>query len=375
MRQTHWKPDGRLEARIYQFAAQRPWAERIDDLSLTPEQKAEEIADLFFENRTFVAEVKALSTDTSPKITPILKPHEESEHWPLFYGTRELSDILPSLPNAEDIRRELYEAVSSAIPTLVRKGNRQIRTTKRTFDLPEARGVLIVLNDLVGILTPEIIAHRVAATLVKRHPDKSLQFPEIDAVWIISEQHTVQVTSSLKGFPAVVVMHPAKPEDALTAEFLRRMQGFWAAFNGLPLVRMQQHDTVRTLKYDAAPSDATEEPPIRMQDHWVAEYHARPYLRSLSDEELRTYGAKLGAETGNMFLKGSRSRHHERRRGVRRFAEFMEEFNYRKMDLRSLAPYNDAARIFLPARVRNDPGQHDVSSGEVSERISENPDT
>lgn len=361
MTSQEWRPSGSLEARLYKFAATRPRAEKIDDLTLTAEQKAEEIADLFFEDRTFVAEVKALSTDTSAKISTILKPYEDTVDWPLFYGARDIGDIIPSLPNPDELRKELYEAVSSAIPTLVRKANRQIRTTKQTFGLADAHGILIVLNDLVGILTPEIIVHRIGATLMKRHPDKSLQFPEIAGVWVISEQHTVQITPSLKGLPAVVMMHPALEGDGLTDEFLRRIQGFWAAFNGLPLVRIKP-EAYKDLKYQPTDASKGEEGPVRMQDHWVSEYHTRPYLRSLSDDELRIYGAKLGAESGNMFLKGSRSRHHERICGVRRFGEFMEEFNHRKMDLRSLAAYNEAARIFLPSRVRNDEDEEENGS-------------
>jgi hypothetical protein len=356
MNHPEWKPDGSLEERIYRFAEQHPFAEVIDRLDLTPEQKDAEKADLFFESRTFIAEVKALSTDTSHKINALLEVYEQTEDWPLFYGRRDIGDILPHLPDADAIRKKLYEAVSSAIPELVRKANRQIRVTKQTFGVPNARGILIVLNDLVDILNPEVIAHRIGATLAKKNPDKSLQFPEILEVWIVSEQHMVQLTPTLRAFPEIVMPHPSLPEDALTSEFLRRIQGFWATFNGLPVVWLQP-DQFKNLKYEPTVAAVDANAPVTTSEHWACEYRARPYLRSLSDDELLTYGAKLGVESGNQFLKGSPSRHHERMRGGRRFGEFMEEFNYRKLDLRALAPYTEAARIFLPARFdeENDP--------------------
>ncbi|MBV9068999.1 MAG: hypothetical protein JO093_01230 [Acidobacteria bacterium] len=361
MSHPEWKPDGSLEERIYRFAEQHPFAEIIDRLDLTPEQKDAEKADLFFENRTFIAEVKALSTDTSSKIEAILKPYEESDDWPLFYGRRDIGGILPHLPNSEALRKKLYEAVSSAIPELVRKANRQIRVTKQTFGLPEAHGILIVLNDLVEILNPEIIAHRVGITLAKKNPDKSLQFSEIQAVWIVSEQHMVRLTPSLRAFPEIVMSHPALPNDALTDEFLRRIQGFWAAFNGLPVVWLQP-EQFKNLKYQSAGEKQDEALPITTSEHWAREYRARPYLRSLSADELLTYGAKLVVESGNQFLKGSPSRHHERMRGGRRFGEFMEEFNHRNLDLRALAPYTESARMFLPARLDEVPGKSTASA-------------
>jgi hypothetical protein len=169
-------------------------------------------------------------------------------------------------------------------------------------------------------------------------------------VWIVSEQHTVQLTPSLRAFPEIVMPHPALPQDELTDEFLRRIQGFWAAFNGLPVIRLEP-EQFKSLKFQTAAEKSDPNAPVTTSDHWAREYRARPYLRSLSDDELLAYGAKLSVESGNQFLKGSPSKHHERIRGIRRFGEFMEEFNHRKLDLRVLAPHTEAARMFLPARL------------------------
>jgi hypothetical protein len=361
MTRARWKPDTDLETRLYAFVEQHSRAEVIDGTTLTSEQQAAEKADLFFENRAFISEVKSLSTDTSRKVRAILEPYEKTEEWPLFYGTRDVADILPKLRDGEELRQKLYEAVSSAIPELVRKANRQIRSTKQTFSLPDSRGLLIILNDAVAILNPQVIARRVGATLVKRTPSGEFQFPEITGVWIISEQHTVQVTPTLRGIPAVVMLHPAFEDDELTGEFLRRIQGFWATFNGLPLVRLES-ENFDTLKYASAAEEA-EDRPLKRYEHWAQEYRARPYLRDLDEQSLLTYGAKLAAESGSMFLKGSRSTHEERMRSVQRFGDFMEEFNFRKLDLRALTPYNREAHIYFPARLdaENGSGTDDVS--------------
>lgn len=338
-----------LEEKLYAFIATLDGAEIIDSIELTPPQRDAEKADLLLTNRTIIGEVKSLSKDTSVKIDSIVEPYRETEDWPLFYMSWPIADILACLPNGEILKRQVYEAVTSAIPELVRKANRQIRSTKQTFGIPEARGLLVVLNDFVGILDPRVVAHAVAVTLSKRNPDGSLQFPEIMGVWIISESHVVQLGRT-RATPAVIMEHPALAEPSVV-EYLSQIQPLWAAFNGLPLVEVPP-EAFDGLEFKAGRlTDDADAGPITLSEHWRREYGKRPYLRSLSEEQLLEYGAKLAAESGNQFLVGSLSRHHERLRGPCRFGDLIEELNFRKIDLRRLKPYNETARIYLPARI------------------------
>jgi hypothetical protein len=91
--------------------------------------------------------VKALESDTKHKIDSILKPLLAGEKAPAFYGAWTVEKILRHFPNGAEINREIFEAVTSAIQTLVRKANRQIRDTKSAFGLPTAGGLLVIVND------------------------------------------------------------------------------------------------------------------------------------------------------------------------------------------------------------------------------------
>ncbi len=344
-------PRPTLEQKLYAFVSRLSDGERIDDLRLSETQRNAERADLFLANRSIVGEVKTVSKDTSEKVETILKPYMETEAWPMFYMTWPWDEIVSRLPDADALKRRIYDAVTSAVPELVRKANRQIRTTKETFRLSTAHGLLIVLNDLVGILDPGVLAYSIRAALSKRHPDRSLQFPEVNCVWILSETHIVRIGAT-RGSPAVLMRHPVI-EDLTALEYVKGLQPQWAAFNGLPLVSIPQ-EHFNELQFETGVLVPEPEAPITLSEHWRRAYRARPYLRSLSEDELLRYGAKLATESGNLFLIGSPSRHNERVRSAARFGDFIEELNFRKIDLRRMKPYNEATRIFLPARIAGD---------------------
>jgi hypothetical protein len=329
-----------LEERFFEFAKTIPGCERIDDLKLTRPQDRAEKADLFFEQRKIVTEVKNLAKDTSHKIEPILDPYRESEHFPMFYGQWPLEDVLGPLPEGPALKRQIFEAVTSAIPELVRKANRQIRTTKQTFHKPKAKGLLVILNDLIGVMTPEIIAHGVHSTLIKRNPDKSLQFSEIAYVWIISETHFLQITPSLVGIPGLMMNHPFINDPQVEA-FVTSLQPKWAAFHGVPLVEIHADGTPPNLPYVELGGITQRSEQITRSELWRREYRAAPYLRPMTKEQLLSFGAKLLNEVGKHFLVGNTSTDDERMKGVRRWGDFLEEVNARRVDMRELKPYID----------------------------------
>ena len=138
------QPEKTLEERVLSFLETRNAAENIDRLNLTRPQQLAEKADFFLANRAVVCEVKSLQTDTKAKIDRITAPLLESEHAPVFYGAWKLDDVVRSFPNGQEIKKEVFDLTTSAIQTLFRKANRQIRTTKEVFGLPKAEGALVI---------------------------------------------------------------------------------------------------------------------------------------------------------------------------------------------------------------------------------------
>jgi hypothetical protein len=320
------------------FAKTIPQAECIDDLPQTEEQRAAKKADFFFENRQIVCEVKNLETDTSPKVEKLLKPLEKRPEWPRFYGAWDLSKILRKFPDGAEINREVFESTTSAIRKAVADANRQIRATKQTFRLPTSGGMLVLANESIAVLSPEVIAHRVHRMLNKRTPDGKPQFPEINMVWMLSEKHVVEVRPGLNGI-ACLLLRQEIADPIGVQDFVESLQPRWAEFHSLP------HHTVSgaTLSDVEFKNNPNLEPrgstSVTRAEFWRQQYQAKPYLRDLSDRRLIKHAGRLFALISPGFLRGCSEQDRARTfKLMPEWTHFLEEVNRRGMDMRDIAP-------------------------------------
>lgn len=327
-----------LEERFITFAKSLGRAEFIDDLALTPEQQAAQKADFFFNNRTIIGELKSLKTNTEDKIEAILKPYEDTPEWPHFYGEQEVHKITQFLPDKDKINAKLFNAVTDSIEGIVEKANRQIRTTKKTFDLPSAGGLLIILNDLVDILSPDVLARRVRRCLQKRTASGEMRFPEITLVWAINSAHYTQVTPTLKAMP-ILIMPSGLPDPNNIEGFVQTLGERWSAYDGKPFLRTDA-DTFKKFEFSRFSDDAKKSKPMPQHEVWRLQYKENPYLRSLSKEALLEHGQKVMSRTGRMLSAKAKSRPSKELMDElgQQFTHFQEEMNFRAIDMREFHP-------------------------------------
>jgi hypothetical protein len=325
----------KLEDRFKVFVKNLDGAELIDDLTLTPEQRDKKKADFFFDHRKVIGELKSLQTDAAGKIDAILKPYQESPEWPVFFGEWDLQKVLNHLPDKEQINRQLFTAITDSIENVIKGANRQIRTTKETFNLPDAGGVLIILNDVVEIFSPDLIIYRVRKSLHKQTPEGKLRFPHVTAVLVINVTHYTQLTPDLKGMPLLII--PSSLPDAdKVVEFVQSILPKWAAFDGQPLIKIEPEELPK-LKYKKFSDTKEKKGPLTVQDLWSWEYKQDPYLRSLNKEDLLQRGRQLLEDIGARMLKGAPKTPKEQMMHLMsRFTHFMDEVNFRGIDMRDL---------------------------------------
>lgn len=293
-----------LEHRFIAFARNLTAAEYIDDLNLTHDQKAAQKADFFFNNRGIICELKSLKTNTEDKIEKILESYRDTPEWPDYYDEQELTKVLERFPDKEKLNTKIFSAVTDSIEGLIEKANRQIRTTKQTFNLLSAGGLLIILNDLVDVLTPNVLAHRVRKTLAKRTADGDVRFPHITLVWAINAAHYTQLTPHLKAMPILII--PSGLADPNDIEgFVQMLGKKWAAHDGKPYLKGDAR-AFKKFEYRKFSADETERKQITRTESWRRDYRKNPYLQSLSKEELIEYGARMTAKMGRMFMKGAK---------------------------------------------------------------------
>jgi hypothetical protein len=328
-----------LEERFIDFAKNLESSESIDTLQLTPEQKVAEKADFFFNHRRVICELKSLKKDTQYKVYDILRPHQDRSEWPVFYGEWEVLKILKWLPDGDQIHRKIFDAITSALERLLRKAHRQIKATKEAFNIQNAEGLLVILNDMVEISSPDMIAHKVFEVLHKRTPEGKVRFLEIAVVWIINETHFIQVTPYLKTIPSIILINPHNQEDITKTDiFVESIQPKWAAYNKLPCIKMKG-DTFRNFQFKRI-SDETSKQKSTMtrSDFWRLKYKQNPYLRALNKNELLDFGQKVLEELTPQFLKGTPKKSLDQIGEVlKRWADFLEEINVRGIDMREFS--------------------------------------
>lgn len=326
-----------LNDRFKAFLARLPFAEAIDDLELSSEFDDSKRADFLIDNRKAIIEIKSLESDPEHKIHTELKNHQDRDEYPLFYGELELSKILKHLPDGEEIQKKLLYKISRSIEQSFREADKQIRATKDILNCPDSIGLLVLLNEDISVLSPEIISYRVSQLLAKTEDDGSPHYRNITAVWFILENFSLKTQKGHKLFPSIVIDGPNAAGRPELTNILTNLQSNWAAFNGVPYVtgetkKIAGSDFIRL-------SELEKEHQYRMLRHelWRKQYRNKRYLNSLSDEVVLSHGARLLSFMTPHFLKDGHKLPFEQ---VAQFMEgwthFLEEAKIRGLDLKKM---------------------------------------
>jgi hypothetical protein len=188
-----------------------------------PEHDSES-ADFFFPTDRVIAELKTLQKDA--RLEHARKLQELVNDWTTrglirIYGRVQLSmRTLPAIP-----QREWLQMMQAPIETIIRKANRQIRSTKESDNLHSSKGVLLIAND-GNFLHTEPVEYMglVARVLAKKEPNGNPRFPHIDGVVYFS----YRIPSRNEGLPFWVAGQ-MKPQDAQPREFQDRLRTNWSS--------------------------------------------------------------------------------------------------------------------------------------------------
>lgn len=235
--------DKNLEVRFTYFVKSLEGAECIDELPLSDQQRRKQKADFFFNQRDFICELKSLKTDTFDKVEKILAPYMQTPEWPVIFGSVDLQQVLERFPNKEAINAKIVESVTDSIEGVIESANRQIRTTKETFALPASEGILVILNDVVEGLTPELINYRIIKSLTKTLNGEP-RFPHVSMVMVISTIHQADVRPNLKASP-ILTIPGTSGDPTKVKKFIDSLLPKWARFDGRSLIRADAERFVR----------------------------------------------------------------------------------------------------------------------------------
>jgi hypothetical protein len=243
------------------------------------------------------------------------------------------------------LRKRIYDAVAGGLTDLVRDANRQIRETKESFGLATSEGIVVILNDTIDILDPNVMAHRVGQALLKRERDGTARFPHVGFAWLLCETHTTQ----LPGSPAllsIVIANPRTTPDSRLSGFMDELQQAWATFNRMPMHRTTL-PIPELANVPLTPINGVDESSaIPRQELWRRQYRAAPHLRHLDRTELLRFGANMMDEFAQRFSVGVPKPDADDFDHLGRTATaFFEEIEHRNMDMRELTTFIDRLRV------------------------------
>jgi hypothetical protein len=327
-----------LEDRVKQFLATYPGAELIDDLVSPSEHIAKRRADYFLENRRIILELKTLSVDTSPKAEKEIDKHRDREDFPIMYGVVELQQVLKHLPDGPEINRRIFNSMTRSVEDAVRSAEEQIDHTKEIFRLPDSVGMLVMLNEGIDSLAPDVVGYKVAQLI--RRERKTSGTPssiDIDYACLIFESHVVRTPEGVDAHPILLVEGRRAGSDAWFDPFFEKLQEAWARSNAAPAISMSS-GRFEDLKFHPEGSDGSALPSeLTRQQLWQRMYDAHPDLRELSDEEVLAHGTHVFGQLAPHFLKGGpRATREEMLRLLQAVTCFLREANKRGLDLRRM---------------------------------------
>lgn len=325
-----------LEARFSRFLISLSGTEVIDSLQLPEQPIYTRKADFLLANRKVVVELKALTTDPSFKIDQEVDKHRGREEFPLIYGQVDLRKVLDHLPDGEKIRRRILNAIGRMIEDHVRSAEEQIEHTRRRLGIPDAVGVLVLLNESIALLDPTVIAHRVLGTSRRQRSGRNGWLP-VDFCLIVDESNLLHVGNSPAAFVNMWVSNRKRSDIPWFDAFGNNLTEGWSRFNNMQHV---DGTLAKSVDINFTPTVEASKPSpkrIRRQDLWSLQYEKNPYLRTMLDEVLLDHGSRLLAGTASSLLVGGPdTTRDEILRSMEKVTHFMDEMSHRGLDWRRI---------------------------------------
>jgi hypothetical protein len=234
---------------------------------------------------------------------------------------------LRHLPDQAQINKTIYRNITRSVEDALRSAEEQIGNTAKLFKLDGAVGLLVLLNEEVEILSPDVVSHRVGELLSRPRKDSA---STIDFVWMLFESH---VTSG--AHPCIVLEGPTADRFPWFGEAIGKLQELWARFNRSSLIRSDIERITDLVFRPSSPNNIQDPKSLTKQGLWVQRYKAEPHLRALSDDEVLAFGARVFKKLTPYFLQGCPRLPFEQLEPLWiEYSDFLQESRHRGLDLK-----------------------------------------
>ncbi len=222
-----------LKDRFEQLMLSAKGVESVDQLMKNSVIKGRQSADYLACNRRVVIEQKSIDVNPDYKIQRFLNtlasagrlPSSGQTDWTLG---ELLSKVVPDGPALFD---ELRERVTKVLDDIIAKADDQTRDTKQTFLIPEAIGIVVVLNEHAQHIFPDISVMKLFDMLRKRRRNGELRYVHNQVIVLISEAHLINADDDAIRRSMATIYSDAGNEIPLATTYTESLKEQWATFN------------------------------------------------------------------------------------------------------------------------------------------------
>ncbi len=226
---------GSLRERFQDFVTTLDGFESVDALLAGNDPHGMKRADYLFDGRTIIVEQKILEADPADKPQKFVERLVQDGRV-LFYGTLSTDVIFNEMRDGDRLKRQMFDKLTSRLDADLSNADKQTRDTRTIFNIPDAVGVVVILNEGAKTLVPDTIRLGLARTLCKTLPDGSYRYPSNAGVILLSDLHSFNTGDGLRLIPMLQFSHPNQRRVDEFAAFAAMLTARWAAFNGVPIV-------------------------------------------------------------------------------------------------------------------------------------------
>ncbi|MFZ1429987.1 MAG: hypothetical protein WBP58_05195 [Chitinophagaceae bacterium] len=328
-----------LEQRFLSFLNEYEYAENIDLLPNISKQS--ERADYLLFKRKAVVEVKSLLSDVSEHIDSVLSEHKKRPEYPVFYGSMHIENILRKFPDRAAIRLKIIQRLTRSLEKSISKANRQLRSTKAALNLPDAWGLIIILNESIGVLSPSLIVRTINEMMFKKSGDDT-RYQEISWALIVNESHVTTHQSGVMTQPVISLEGPMAVRFPGSSDYMTALTKSWIESTGSLCIEDVQLDLGRSDDIEVLKSfvplaeEIKQRNPIKQtHEHWRNHYRANRFLQTMTDKEFAGQVALVIRQLENSFVVGrTRPPRAETEDNMKLWTYCLEEASLRGFDMR-----------------------------------------
>jgi hypothetical protein len=222
-----------LKERFERFMSFGNFAESVDALTIKDNIPGRKKADYLAWNRSVIIEQKSIDHDVDDQIRTFIDDFKR-QHGSMdceYVTLAGIIDAVAKLPLGNTFKRRLLTILTKRIDDYLADADKQTRDTRLTFNIPEAIGVVVVLNEHAQLIEPDYFVSKAWIMLRKEAKPGQLRYPHNQVVLLISEAHRIPSADGSEMIPVETIFSEAAPENSPADLFVADLRRRWADFN------------------------------------------------------------------------------------------------------------------------------------------------